>query len=331
MISCTPVPGLGEVAAGDDLAAMLTAAVELRDGDLLVVTSKVVSKAEGRVVEGDKAEALEKEADRVVARRGGTSIVRTRHGLVMAAAGIDASNTAPGTLVLLPLDPDASARGLREAIGADGGPNVGVLVSDTSGRAWRNGQTDIAVGAAGVAVLDDHAGRHDGYGNLLAVTAPAVADEVTGAADLATGKLSRSPAAVVRGLDRFVLPRGEHGTGAAALIRDEGTDMFGLGSREAVQHALRRDEGRGFGAAVPAQDLVEAWAEVVPEATVAPWPDEAGLELTLPPASVVGERRVGVLEERATALAFSLGWRRATDGDREDTAGARLRFVPTPP
>ena len=331
MITCLPVPGLGEVAAGDDLAELLTKAIELRDGDVLVVTSKVVSKAEGRVVTGDKAEALAKEADRVVARRGPTSIVRTRHGLVMAAAGIDASNTAPGTLVLLPLDPDASARALREALGADGGPNVGVLVSDTSGRAWRNGQTDIAVGAAGVMVLDDHAGRHDGYGNLLAVTAPAVADEVTAAADLATGKLSRSPAAVVRGLDRFVLPPGQHGAGAAALVRDEAQDMFGLGSREAVLHALTRTEGRGFGGAATLQDVAAACAEVVPEARVAPGPDGSGLELTLPPASEVGERRLGALEERVTAVAFSLGWRRTADGDPGHVAGAPLRFVPTPP
>jgi coenzyme F420-0:L-glutamate ligase/coenzyme F420-1:gamma-L-glutamate ligase len=331
VITCLPVDGVGEVVAGHDLAALLRAAVDLRDGDVLVVTSKVVSKAEGRVVTGDKADALAQETDRVVARRGPTAIVRTRHGLVMAGAGIDASNTAPGTLVLLPLDPDASARALREAIAADGGPNVGVLVSDTSGRAWRNGQTDIAVGAAGVVVLDDHAGRDDGYGNLLAVTAPAVADEITAAADLATGKLSRSPAAVVRGLDRFVLPRGEHGAGAVALVRPQSQDMFGLGAREAVLTALGRVDGRGFGNAANVDELVAAFGHVLPEATTTPSSFGAAVQVDLPAATVVGERRLGALEERATTVAFGLGWRRTPEGEDARQQGARLRFVPASP
>ncbi len=331
MITCQPVDGVGEVAPGDDLAALLRTATDLRDGDVLVVTSKVVSKAEGRVVTGDKAEVLARETDRVVARRGPTSIVRTRHGLVMAAAGIDASNTAPGTLVLLPLDPDASARALREAIGGAGGPNVGVVVSDTSGRAWRNGQTDIAVGAAGVAVLDDHTGRVDGYGNLLSVTAPALADEITAAADLATGKLSHSPAAVVRGLARFVLPRGEHGTGAAALVRPEGQDMFGLGSREAVLNALRRVDGRGFGDAAPVDEVVAALEQVLPEATTTPSSAGDAVRVTLPAASEVGERRLGALEERATAVAFGLGWRLTAERPDAQEDGAGLRFAPASP
>ena len=329
MITALPVTGLGEVGRGDDLARMLRVAAELRDGDVLVVTSKVVSKAEGQVVHGDKADALAGETDRVVARRGPTSIVRTRHGLVMAAAGIDASTTTPGTLVLLPRDPDASARRLRTGLAADGGPNVGVLVSDTSGRAWRTGQTDIAIGAAGVAVLDDHAGREDGYGNLLAVTAPALADEITGAADLATGKLSRSPAAIVRGLHRHVLPRGEHGTGAAALVRPESQDMFGLGSREAVLQALVRDDCRGFGDPAPVEDLVAGLRQVLPGAAVED-PTSTGVDVCLPVSPALDERRLGALEERATAVAFALGWRRTTAPDRPHM-GAVLRFVPTPP
>ncbi|HEU4512618.1 MAG TPA: coenzyme F420-0:L-glutamate ligase [Nocardioidaceae bacterium] len=325
MISCHAVVGIGEVRPGDDLAALLLDATDLRDGDVLVVTSKVVSKAEGRVVTGAKQQALADETDRVVARRGGTSIVRTRHGLVMAAAGIDASNTEPGTLVLLPLDPDASARGLREAVAARAGANVAVLVSDTSGRAWRNGQTDIAVGAAGLDVLDDHAGRVDDYGNLLAVTAPALADEVTAAADLVTGKLSRSPAAVLRGLDRLVLPPGEHGPGAAALVRPQEHDMFGLGSREAVMHALVREDRRGFGAPSSAEDLAAALSRAVPAAGVSVSPGGVRLEVRL--GDLGDERKAGAAEERAETVAFAHGWGRAGDEARD----GMLSFVPVTP
>jgi coenzyme F420-0:L-glutamate ligase / coenzyme F420-1:gamma-L-glutamate ligase len=327
VITCLPVTGLAEVGPGDDLAGLLADAADLRDGDVLVVTSKVVSKVEARVVTGDKAEALDRETDRLVARRGPTSIVRTHHGLVMAAAGIDASNTAPGTLVLLPKDPDASARSLRDTLGADGGPNVGVVVSDTSGRAWRNGQTDIAVGAAGVEVLDDHAGRDDGYGNVLAVTAPALADEMAAAADLVTGKTSRSPAAVLRGLDRLVLPRGQHGAGAAALVRAEDQDMFGLGSREAVLQALLRDEGRGFGEPAAVADLVDALGRVLPGAAVrVSGEGEVEVEVAPPASAEAGERRLGASEERATTLAFALGWRTTTGA-----SDAPLRFCPMRP
>jgi coenzyme F420-0:L-glutamate ligase / coenzyme F420-1:gamma-L-glutamate ligase len=326
VISVLPVTGLPEIGPGDDLATLLVSAAGLRDRDLVVVTSKVVSKAEGRVVSGDRGEALDREADRFVARRGHTAIVRTRHGLVMAAAGIDASNTEPGTLVLLPKDPDASARRLREAIAVGGGLNVGVLVSDTSGRAWRTGQTDIAVGAAGVVVLDDHAGRDDGYGNLLAVTAPALADEITAAADLVTGKLSRSPAAVVRGLGDLVLPPGQHGPGAGALVRPEAQDMFGLGSREAVLESLLRREARGFGGPAAAYDVAEDLSRVAPEATVSV--DAAGdrLEVVLP---ALGERALGALEERVRALAFALGW--SPSGPHGESEAGRLRFAPTAP
>jgi coenzyme F420-0:L-glutamate ligase / coenzyme F420-1:gamma-L-glutamate ligase len=324
VITVLPITGLGEVGPGDDLAALLASAVDLRDGDVLVVTSKVVSKVEGRVVTDDKAEALVRETDRLVARRGSTAIVRTRHGLVMAAAGVDASNTAPGTLVLLPVDPDASARRLRESLTDDGGPNVGVLVSDTSGRAWRTGQTDIAIGAAGVVVLDDHAGRDDGYGNRLAVTAPAVADEITSAADLVTGKLSRSPAAVVRGLAGVVLPRTQHGPGASSLVRPEVEDMFGLGSREAVLEALLRRDERGFGSPAEAHDLAQAISRVAPGTTVSVTAGGHLVEVTLPP---LGQRELGALEERTTTLAFGCGWR--PRGPEGESGAGRLGFVPT--
>src|SRR6478672_359528 len=153
-VSVVAPAGVPEVRPGDDLVALLLPLVDLRDGDVVVVTSKVVSKAEGRVRVGTREEALPGETVRVVARRGPTTIVRTRHGLTMAAAGIDASNVEAGTVVLLPEDPDASASRLRAGLLARTGVNVGVVVTDTAGRAWREGQTDLAVGAAGLLVLE---------------------------------------------------------------------------------------------------------------------------------------------------------------------------------
>jgi coenzyme F420-0:L-glutamate ligase/coenzyme F420-1:gamma-L-glutamate ligase len=256
MITVIPVRGIGEVAAGDDLAALFAAYVE--DGDIVVVTSKIVSKAEGRVLTIDRDEAVEQETDRDVARRGPTRIVRNRLGLTMAAAGVDESNTALGTVVLLPVDPDASARAMREAMPV----NAAVIVTDTAGRAWRHGQTDIAIGAAGLEVAHDYAGTVDAYGNALAVTLPAIADELAGAGDLVKGKLSQCPVAVVRGLADLVLPGGSHGAGASSLVREEQQDMFGYGAREAVMHALLGDESRGFGAPASAEVLVAALASL---------------------------------------------------------------------
>ena len=187
----------------------------------------------------------------MVARRGPTTIVRTRHGLTLAAAGIDASNVARGSVVLLPEDPDASARRIRADIADRTGRNVGVIVTDTAGRAWREGQTDIAIGAAGLRVSEEYAGRLDAHGNELAVTAPAVADEIAGLAELAQGKLGGRPFAVVRGRADLVLPPGEDGPGAAALVRAEGGDLFGYGAREAVLRATRgeAEDAAPFGAA----------------------------------------------------------------------------------
>ncbi|MCZ4498664.1 MAG: cofE [Marmoricola sp.] len=246
--------GLGEVVDGTDLVALV--APYVADGDVVVITSKVVSKAEGRVVIGDRDEAIRDETVRVVARRGPTSIVENHLGLVMAAAGIDASNVAPGSLVLLPTDPDASARAIREGLLTSTGANVAVLVSDTAGRAWRHGQTDIAIGAAGIEPMVSFEGRTDGYGNPLAVTAPAVADEITGIAEVVSGKLGGRPLTVVRGLAELVLPAGDHGPGARSLVREVGTDMFGLGSREAVVAALAGGDRTAFGAPSSAPDLV---------------------------------------------------------------------------
>lgn len=248
--------GIGEITGGTDLVAVV--APHVADGDVVVITSKVVSKAEGRVVRGDRDEAIRAETVRLVARRGPTSIVENHLGLVMAAAGIDASNVEPGSLVLLPLDPDASARALREGVRAATGANVAVLVSDTAGRAWRNGQTDIAIGSAGIEPMVSFDGRYDGYGNALAVTAPAVADEITGIAEVVSGKLGGRPLTVVRGLAERVLPTDEHGPGARSLVREVGTDMFGLGSREAVVAALAGGDRTAFGAPASAPDLLVA-------------------------------------------------------------------------
>ncbi|MEQ4547202.1 MULTISPECIES: coenzyme F420-0:L-glutamate ligase [Nocardioides] len=286
--------GVPEVGAGDDLVGLLLPLVALQDGDVLVVTSKVVSKAEGRVRVGGREEAVAEETVRVVARRGPTRIVRTRHGLTMAAAGVDASNVARGSVVLLPLDPDRSARGLREEVRRRSGRNVAVVVTDTAGRAWREGQTDIAVGAAGLRVAEDYAGRVDAHGNELAVTLPAVADEIAGAAELAQGKLGARPVAVVRGRADLVLPPDDHGPGARTLVRPEGGDLFGFGAREAVVRALAGDpaDRAPFGAPATAEELADA-VGLVTGRRPRPGPD-GGLRAPAHPA--------------LAALAFAHGW-----------------------
>ncbi|MYT72535.1 MULTISPECIES: coenzyme F420-0:L-glutamate ligase [unclassified Streptomyces] len=232
------VPGIPEVREGDDLAKLIAAAEPgLVDGDIVLVTSKIVSKAEGRIVRADDREAaIDVETVRVVARRGTLRIVENRQGLVMAAAGVDASNTPAGTVLLLPEDPDASAEavraGLRDALGVE----VGVVVTDTFGRPWRNGLTDIAIGAAGVRVLEDLRGGTDAHGNPLSATVVATADELAGAGDLVKGKAGGLPVAVVRGLGGAVVA--EQGGGARELVRSARDDMFRLGTSEAVREAV---------------------------------------------------------------------------------------------
>ncbi|GAA3715960.1 coenzyme F420-0:L-glutamate ligase [Nonomuraea antimicrobica] len=223
------VTGIGEVRAGDDVAALLSGA-DLRDGDIVVVTSKIVSKAEGRTRHApDRTEAIAAETERVVARRGDTVIAQTRHGFVMAAAGVDASNTEPGTVLLLPEDPDASARRIRAGLA---GRRVGVIVSDTFGRPWRNGLTDVAIGVAGVRPLDDFRGVSDSYGNQLNATVTALADEIASAAELVKGKLDGVPVAIVRGLSHLVT--GDDGPGVRPLVRVADDDLFRYGSRDVV-------------------------------------------------------------------------------------------------
>jgi len=325
-VTLLPVDGIPEVVEGDDLAGLVVAALGddgLRDGDVLVLTSKVVSKAEGNASRDAKDDVVRAETDRVVATRGGTRIVRTRHGLVMAGAGVDASNTTSGTVLSRPRDPDASAVGVRESVLRATGRNVAVVVTDTAGRAWREGQTDLAIGAAGLEVLDDHDGRPDGYGNVLEVTAPAVADEIAAAGDLVKGKLARRPVAIVRGLESLVLPTGRHGPGARALIRAEAHDMFGLGAREAVLAAVGGDTSalRGFGAPAGAElvarclgALSDTEAEVVggtPPRVDVPLPDG-------------DDRALGRLEARLTTAAFGLGWVPSEDA----ASPRRVGFVP---
>ncbi|MFD3731105.1 coenzyme F420-0:L-glutamate ligase [Streptomyces sp. NPDC058632] len=234
------VAGLPEVRQGDDLAKLIAAAEPgLADGDVLLVTSKIVSKAEGRMRQAaDREAAIDAETVRVVARRGPLRIVENRQGLVMAAAGVDASNTPSGTVLLLPEDPDASARAIREGLRDALGVTVGVLVTDTFGRPWRAGLTDVAIGAAGVHVLDDLRGGTDAYGNPLGATVVATADELAAAGDLVKGKAAGLPVAVVRGLPALVAADGEHGGDARAMVRDSRDDMFRLGTSEAVRQAV---------------------------------------------------------------------------------------------
>ncbi|MEV4873608.1 coenzyme F420-0:L-glutamate ligase [Streptomyces syringium] len=248
------LPGIPEVRTGDDIAKLIASAATadglpgLADGDVLMVTSKILSKAEGRVVQADDREAaIDAEAVRVVARRGPLRIVENRLGLVMAAAGVDASNTPAGTVLLLPEDPDASARRIRTGLRDTLGVNVGVVVTDTFGRPWRSGLTDVAIGAAGVRVLDDLRGGTDAHGNPLSATVVATADELAAAGDLVKGKAAGLPVAVVRGLSHVVVPDvgagaddgvGGADEGARALVRDAADDMFRLGTSEAVREAV---------------------------------------------------------------------------------------------
>jgi coenzyme F420-0:L-glutamate ligase/coenzyme F420-1:gamma-L-glutamate ligase len=231
-----------EITVGDDLGRRIASIADLRDGDIVVLTSKVVSKAAGRVVTGARGDWIAAETSRVVAQRGDTVIAKTRHGLVLAAAGVDASNTRPGTVVLLPANPDEAARELRKRVDSAAGCNVAVVITDTAGRAWRVGQTDIAIGCAGLQPVADLRGTADGFGRRLDVTMPAIADEVAAAGDLVKGKATGCPVAVLRGLAAAVLPRGESGPGAAALVRDRDSDLFGLGTREAATAAVLRSD-----------------------------------------------------------------------------------------
>jgi coenzyme F420-0:L-glutamate ligase/coenzyme F420-1:gamma-L-glutamate ligase len=244
-LSVLPVTGLPEIAAGAELGALIATGAELRDGDVVVVSQKVVSKAEGRIRhlssvlpsaearrlaavlgrEPNLVELILEESREVLRAERGVLIVETRHGFVCANAGIDSSNLPEaGTVCLLPEDPDASARRIRGELAAASGATLATIVADSFGRAWRLGQAEVAIGCAGIVPLDDWRGRADAGGRKLEATLIAVADEAAGAADLVRDKASRVPAAIVRGLERFV---GEQdGPGGAALRRPHDEDLF---------------------------------------------------------------------------------------------------------
>ncbi|RXZ47113.1 coenzyme F420-0:L-glutamate ligase [Agromyces binzhouensis] len=245
--------GIGEVRPGDDLVEVILASAggTLAEGDILVVTSKVVSKAEGRIVRAaDREQAITDETVRVVATRahegGVTRIVENRLGIVAAAAGVDASNTEDGTVLLLPADPDASARSIAEGLRSRTGHRVGVILSDTLGRPWREGQTDIAIGAAGVHVFDDLRGTTDAAGKPLSVTMPCVADELAAAGDLVKGKARGCPVAVVSGLAHLVGPLDL--PGARSIARPAERDLFRLGTDEAMAQGTVAGRTAGYSA-----------------------------------------------------------------------------------
>ncbi|SDQ09517.1 coenzyme F420-0:L-glutamate ligase [Quadrisphaera sp. DSM 44207] len=350
-VTAVAVPGLPEVRAGDDLAGLVVracaaAGLALRDDDVLVVASKVVAKAEGRsVAASDRGDAVRSQTVRVVAERRlpdgrTTQVVQSRSGPVMAAAGVDASDVEPGTVLLLPADPDASARALRARVAQLAGVRPAVVVSDTGGRPWRDGVTDFALGAAGLELLDDVRGRLDRTGRPLEVTVRAVGDEVAALADLVKGKAAGLPVALVRGLGAAVAP--EDGPGAAALVRVGPADWFAHGHVEAVRAAL------GVPVGVPAASGGVDPAPIAPGGPVAERVARALLVARAgrAPSGVVaeadGERvlvrgepfGVGVLVERVRAAL----WAEALDADvvvapsaASATVTASERPSPPPP
>jgi coenzyme F420-0:L-glutamate ligase/coenzyme F420-1:gamma-L-glutamate ligase len=241
----TAVAGLPALRAGDDLAGLIAEHADIRDGDVVVIAHKAVSKSEGRIVALGGVEPSERavalatehgkdprqvqvvldESAEVLRAERGVLVCRTRHGFVCANAGVDASNAgAPDTLVLLPLDPDASARSLRASLRERTGATIAVLITDSFGRAWRHGQCDVAIGIAGLAPLVDLRGEADSDGRTMNATWIAVADQAAAAADLVRGKTSGTPVVVLRGLAEHVLD--EDGAGAEALIRARDEDLF---------------------------------------------------------------------------------------------------------
>ncbi|MBP8837310.1 MAG: coenzyme F420-0:L-glutamate ligase [Dermatophilaceae bacterium] len=320
-VTIIPLHGIPEIAEGDDLAAVLAAAcvragVPLTEGDILAVSSKIVSKALGLTAPTDDKEAVvAAETVRVVAERAGASgitrIVQGKAGPVMAAAGVDASNTGGrDVLLLLPHDPDAVCRDLHAALRAATGVEVfAVVLTDTAGRPWREGQVDFALGSHGLRVLDDLRGSVDADGRALEVTARAVADEIAAAADLVKGKAAAIPAALVRGLAGSVLPvaddREGAGTaqagaspqaGASRLVRVGDGDWFALGSQEAVRAALGVPPGPGSGSAhgprpVAGDTLARRVIRAL-DVAFRPHLDDwhGGVAVAGPPGTVAGER-----------------------------------------
>ncbi|WP_405485473.1 coenzyme F420-0:L-glutamate ligase [Nocardia sp. NBC_00511] len=309
-----PVTGLPEFRPGDDLAEAVAAQASwLRDGDVLVVTSKIVAKVEDRIVtvpsdpdERDAArrELVLSESVRVLARKNRTLITENKLGIVQAASGVDGSNVEQGELVLLPVDPDASAKALRSALFERLGVRVAVVVTDTMGRAWRNGQIDAAIGSAGIRVLHDYDGAIDAQGNELHVTLVAIADELAAAADLVKGKLGGVPIAVVRGLEYS-----DDGSSAADLLRRGDDDLFWLGSAEAIE--LGRHQ------AVPLRRSVRQFADAPVEPEIIRAAVAAGLTAPAPhhtrPVRFVWVRDRALRERLLEAMADK--WRTDLSGD----------------
>lgn len=325
-----PVRGLPEFRPGDDLAAAIAeAAPWLADGDVVVVTSKVVSKVEGRLVPAPtdpddrdtlRRKLIDAETERVLARRGRTVIVANKLGIVQAAAGVDGSNVRRDELALLPVDPDASAARLRAGLAERLGVDVAVVITDTMGRAWRLGQTDVAIGSAGMTVLHRYAGAHDAEGNELLVTEVAVADEVAAAADLVKGKLGAVPVAVVRGLRPV-----DDGSAARDLVRPLHDDLFRLGTDEAMAVGRRH----GHREAVLLRRSVRAFTDdpVDPEAVRR----AVGVALTAPAPHHSTPIRFGWLRDprRRTELldAMAARWRAhlTADGHSQEEIERRIR------
>lgn len=323
-ITVLPVRGLPEFRPGDDLAGALAAAAPwIADGDVVVVTSKVFSKVEGRLVPAPtdpeardtlRRELVDAETERVLARRGRTLIVAGKLGIVQAAAGIDGSNVERNELALLPADPDASAARLRSDLARLLGVGVAVVVTDTMGRSWRVGQTDVAIGSAGLEVIHRYGGAVDGQGNELLVTEVALADELAGAADLVKGKLGGLPVAVVRGMAPV-----DDGSTARDLVRPLDEDMFWLGTDEAIargrrEAVLMRRSSRDFTAEpVDADALRRA----------------VGVALTAPAPHHSTPFRFARVRERRTALldAMAVRWQEhlEADGRPRDEVERRMR------
>ncbi|MFD8494387.1 coenzyme F420-0:L-glutamate ligase [Amycolatopsis sp. NPDC059657] len=320
-----PVEGLPEFRPGDDLTgAIVTAARWLRSGDVVVVTSKVVSKIEGRLItvptdpdakEAARRKLVDEESVRVVAQFRQTKITENRLGIVQAASGVDNSNVAGGEVALLPSDPDASALALRNGLRERLGVEVAVVITDTMGRAWRIGQIDAAIGASGVRVLHAYAGEIDGQGNELAVTEVAVADELAAAADLVKGKLGGTPVAVIRGL-RLV----DDGSTARNLIRPVEEDLFRLGTNEAIAQGRRE--------AVPLRRSVRQFSDEPVDPEVLRRAVAAGLTAPAPhhtrPVRFVWLRGDDVRTKLLTAMRES--WRAdlVADGFTDEQVAKRL-------
>jgi coenzyme F420-0:L-glutamate ligase/coenzyme F420-1:gamma-L-glutamate ligase len=329
-----PVHGVPDVRPGDDLVALIVAAQpDLRDGDVLVVTSKVVSKAEGALLQGEPGEdrealrqrAIAAESIDVLARRDRTVIARTRHGFVLASAGVDASNVHDDEVALLPIDPDASARTLRRGLAEHLGVDVGVIISDTFGRPWRSGLTDVALGAAGLPATIDLRGRVDPYGMALEMTETALVDAAAAAADLVKGKLGNVAAAVVRGLAPYV--GGADGAGVAPMIRPAELDMFARGSREAYADGYADGYTDGAANAVFERRTVRAFTtepvgdeplrRAVAAAITAPAPHHS----TPWAYAIVREARVALLAAMRARWEHDL----RVDGFTDNEVAARLR------